>query len=377
VAVLGVVVEAPAVDDPRWVPALHDVVADPSRLSLHAQPIAELTSGAIAGYELLSRFEGPWTAPPDRWFAAADRWGLNAVLQARVLRAAIAARSSLPPNTFLTVNVDPHLLADSSVAGVLTAARDLTRLVLELTEHTRPAQHDALRDVLAHVRTAGGMVAMDDAGTGYAGLTRLLDLRPNILKLDRELVTGIDSDPVKSALVEVLGDLTGRMDTWLLAEGIETGAELDTLVRLGVPLGQGWALARPAATMAEALPSGLVEHIRRTAARCSLDDYVASVARPATIGIDRANCTVLLNQHGQAAEVKTEVGTWRRATLVSPSTRIADAARRAMTRTVEHRYAPLVCTDGQGQVIGVVTVDDLVLALSNGSTPAPPGRQDT
>jgi EAL domain-containing protein (putative c-di-GMP-specific phosphodiesterase class I) len=374
---VGVAVEAPPIDDPRWVRALHDVVADPSLLTLHAQPIVELSSGAIAGYELLSRFDGPWTAPPDRWFAAAERWGLNARLQTRVLRDGIAARRTLPPDTFLTVNLDPHLLADPGVVGVLTGASDLTRFVLELTEHTCPAQRGAVDELLAHVRTAGGMVAMDDAGTGYAGLSRLLDLRPHILKLDRELVTGIDTDPVKSALVEVLGDLTGRMDTWVLAEGIETEAELDTLIRLGVPLGQGWALARPSATMVETLSPALVDHIRHTAARSSLDDYVASLARPAIVGIERANCTVLLNRHGQAAEVRAQAGGWCRATLVSPSTRISDAARRAMTRTVEHRYAPLVCTDGQGQVVGVLAVDDLVFALCNGSGSSPTGRQET
>ena len=163
-------------------------------------------------------------------------WGCNAVLQARVLRAGIAARAALPPDTFLTVNVDPHLLTDPEVAGVLTDAADLTRVVLELTEHTQALQQAHAAGVLATVRAAGGLLAMDDAGTGYAGLSQLLALRPHFVKLDRELVTGIDTDPVKAALVEVFGDLAGRMDTWILAEGVETDAELDTLIRLGVPL---------------------------------------------------------------------------------------------------------------------------------------------
>jgi len=375
--VLDVVMDAvevgPPPDDPRWAHALQRVVDQPDLLSLHAQPIVELTSGAVAGYEMLSRFTGPWQAPPDQWFAAAERWGFNPVLQARVLRAGIAARRLLPPDTFLTVNVDPHLLAHEDVAEVLLGAPELTRLVLELTEHSQAEQASAAEVVLAHVREVGAMVAMDDAGTGYAGLSQLLTLRPHIVKLDRELITGIDTDPVKAALVEVFGDLAGRMDTWVLAEGIETRAELDTLIRLGVPLGQGWALARAAPSMLEVLPPALVEHIRKTALRSSLEGYVASLVSPVEIGAGRAGSVVSLDDNGRAVAVRLHNGQWLPAMLVSPSTLVVDAARRAMTRDVRHRYAPLVCTDGLGQVIGTVGIEDLLLALC-ASTSSGPGR---
>jgi EAL domain-containing protein (putative c-di-GMP-specific phosphodiesterase class I) len=357
---------APPLADPLWAAALQQVVDQPNLLTLHAQPIVELTSGAIAGYEMLSRFSGPWQAAPDQWFAAADRWGFNALLQARVLRAGIAARQLLPPDTFLTVNIDPHLLSHPDIAGVLTGTADLTRLVLELTEHTQAEPGSGPAVVLAHVRGSGGLLAMDDAGTGYAGLSQLLKLRPHIVKLDRELINGVDTDPVKAALVDVFGDLAGRMNTWVLAEGIETEAELDTLIRLGVPLGQGWALARPASTMLEALGPALVDHIRTTALRSSLEGYVAGLVRPVGTG-----SIITLNSNGQATAVRTGDDAWSPATLVSPSTQIVDAARRAMTRDDQHRYAPLVCTDGQGQVIGTIGIDDLMLALCSSSSTAP------
>jgi EAL domain-containing protein (putative c-di-GMP-specific phosphodiesterase class I) len=364
---------APPTSDRRWVHALQRVVDEPELLVLHAQPIVELTSGAVAGYEMLSRFSGPWPAPPDQWFSAAQVWGFNAVLQSRALRAGIAARALLPPDTFLTVNVDPHLLTDPQVAEVLTDARDLTRLVLELTEHTQTEPGSSAASVLAHVREAGGLLAMDDAGTGYAGLSQLIQLRPHIVKLDRELITGVDTDPVKAALVEVFGDLAGRMDTWVLAEGIETEAELDTLIRLGVPLGQGWALARASASMLEALPSVLVDHIRTTALRSSLSGYVASLVRSVQAGPQGTGAAVVLDGNGQACEVRIGDSYWAPATLVSPSTQIVEAARRAMTRPPRHRYAPLVCTDGQGQVIGTIGIDDLMLALCASSS-GPAGR---
>lgn len=354
--------EVPEVDDERWLPALEAVVADGDLMRLHAQPIVELTSGSVAGYEMLSRFAGPWQATPDVWFAAAERWGCNASLQARVVRAGIAARRHLPTDTFLTVNVDPHLLAEPQVAQTLLEVADLSRLVLELTEHTRTATDAGTAAVLAHVRAAGGLLAMDDAGTGYAGLSALLDLRPHIVKLDREFVTGLDVDPVKRALVEVFGDLAGRMDAWILAEGIETSGELDAVIRLGVPLGQGWALARPAPTMLAELTPVLVDHIRTTAARSSLQEHVASLVRPAISGVDPARCGVIVNDAGQATMTRDDRGGWAPAMLVAPSATVGEAARRAMAREVGHRYAPLVCTDGRGQVLGTIAIDDLLLA---------------
>ncbi len=119
--------EVPALSDDQWRRALHDVLDDPTLLTMHAQPIAELTSGDIVGYEMLSRFRGPWRAAPDLWFGAAERWGVNATLQSQALAAGIAARAQLPPNTFLTVNVDPHLLTHPEIAAVLTGTPDLSR----------------------------------------------------------------------------------------------------------------------------------------------------------------------------------------------------------------------------------------------------------
>ncbi|WP_277344791.1 EAL domain-containing protein [Cellulomonas sp. IC4_254] len=330
---------------------------------MHAQPIVELTTGLVAGYELLSRFDGPWRATPDVWFAAAHRWGANPALQARVLEKAVAARADLPPSTFLTVNVDPHLLADDLVADALLQHADLSRVVLELTEHTQVDAAGRAMAVLDRARSAGALVAMDDAGTGYAGLELLLALRPDVVKLDRALVTGIDADPVKRALVEVFGDLVGRMDGWILAEGVETRAELEALIGLGVPLGQGWALGRPQATMLAALPEEDAAHIRAAASRASLTDHVASVVRPVRAGGDRDRDDVLLAGDGRVAEVRDGGGRWVPAMTVAPSASLTEVARRAMLRPQARRWDPLVCTDGNGAVVGTVPLDALLLAL--------------
>lgn len=344
------------------------MVDDPSAHALHAQPIVELTTGFVAGYELLSRFAGPWHATPDVWFAAAQRWGANPALQARVLEKAVAARADLPPNTFLTVNVDPHLLADDLVADALLRHADLSRLVLELTEHTRVDEAGRAMAALHRARAAGALVAMDDAGTGYAGLELLLALRPDIVKLDRALVTGVDADPVKRALVEVFGDLVGRMDGWILAEGVETRAELEALIGLGVPLGQGWALGRPQPEMLVALPPEDAAHIRATSSRASLTANVASVVRPARAGRDRDGADVLLAANGQVTEVRDGVGRWVPAMTVAPSASLTEVARRAMLRPDARRWDPLVCTDANGSVVGTVPLDALLLAVCDSSS---------
>ena len=100
---------------------------------------------------------------------------------------------------------------------------------------------------IARLRNAGAMIALDDAGSGYSGLQQLLALRPEIVKLDRGLVTGVDTDEAKLALVRMLGEVAGQLDAWVLAEGVETEGEFAAFARLGVPLAQGWLFGRPAA----------------------------------------------------------------------------------------------------------------------------------
>ena len=362
--------EVPPPSDPRWRDALAEVIREPHRLALHAQPLAELSTGQVAGYELLSRFEGAIAATPDRWFTAAEHWGVNARLQGRVLARAVELRSELPSGAFLTVNVEPHLLTDPLVAGPLLEQSDLTRIVVEITEHTRAKDPAAFAALLEQVRARGAMIAMDDAGTGHAGLTRLLQLRPDIVKLDRELISGIDTDQVKRALVEVLGDFVGRMDGWVLAEGIETLEELDAIVRLGVPLGQGWALARPAPQLLPALDPGVVAQIRGGAARARLDDAVVKFVLPARVGTDRATCDVLLGPGGRPQQVRwggsgpEDPVRWSPAMVVAPSSSPSEVARRMATRSPGDVPAPVVCTDGSGRVLGVVRPVDLLLALA-------------
>jgi EAL domain-containing protein (putative c-di-GMP-specific phosphodiesterase class I) len=230
-----------------WRRSIERVLTDPAgHLDLAFQPVVDLQRGVVVGYEALARLAGPPSAPPDRWFAAAADEGLAARLEAAVLERALPTRAALPPDCFLSVNLNPNLVLDRTVQGVLDDAGELPGVVLELTEHDRIDDYGGLRRALTRLRASGVNIAMDDAGAGYAGLSSLLALRPDLVKLDRSLIAGIDVDPVKQELVELLATMVGRMDAWVLAEGVERLEELESLIRLGVPLAQGFLLGRPA-----------------------------------------------------------------------------------------------------------------------------------
>lgn len=233
-------------DDPTWGPAI-DAVCAGVGLATVFQPIVDLRRGVVVGYEALSRLSHPGiVGGPDRWFAAAHRAGRSADLDAAALAAGLAHRPALDDGCFLSVNVEPGALASDAVTRAFAAAGGLAGVVVEITEH-RPVDPLALEPTLDRLRGDGAVIAVDDAGAGYAGLAEILLLRPAIVKLDRSLVHGIDHDEAKATLVEMLATYSARVGAQLVAEGVETTDELRRLVALGVPLAQGWALARPAA----------------------------------------------------------------------------------------------------------------------------------
>ena len=203
------------------------------------------------------------TSGPDCWFALARAAGVGAELEAHALRIALEARSALPANCFLSVNVGPQALLSAPVAAVFAGAGDLRGVVVEITEQTAVENYDALFDALAPVRAAGALLAVDDAGAGFASLKHITVLRPDFVKVDRDLIAGIDTDETKAAVVEALGMFTSRLDSWLVAEGVETCAELDRLLSLRVPLAQGYGLGRPPPEMGPAHPDAVALCRRR------------------------------------------------------------------------------------------------------------------
>ncbi|MDB5848591.1 MAG: hypothetical protein JWP29_2343 [Rhodoferax sp.] len=208
------------------------------------QPIFEVRSGCIAGVECLSRFDAQPARSPDAWFRNAVQVGMGVDLEMHCIAKAIDALASLPQNAFIALNASPETIMSGRLLPVLEPL-DLRRIVLEVTEHATVSDYDKLEDELAALRAGGIQLAVDDAGAGYASMRHILHLKPEVIKLDMSLTSGIDHDLGKRALARGLISFAKEIGTQITAEGVETQAELDLLTYLGVDKVQGYLLGRP------------------------------------------------------------------------------------------------------------------------------------
>ena len=215
-------------------------------LVTHFQPIVDLRSGEPIGAEALSRFGQLPVRAPDAWFAEAASVGLGVDLELIALESALEQLHLLPTSVYLSLNASVETMVTERFSEIIGAVAS-ERIMLELTEHTQVIDYPELAQKIAHLRSVGVRVAVDDAGAGYSGLAHILNLKPDVIKLDISLTRGIDKDPARRALGRAL--LTFGLDAYdasLVAEGIETESELETLRSLGCPSGQGFFLGRPA-----------------------------------------------------------------------------------------------------------------------------------
>jgi EAL domain-containing protein (putative c-di-GMP-specific phosphodiesterase class I)/FixJ family two-component response regulator len=213
-------------------------------LQMVFQPIVDLRGGGLVGVEALARFDCEPRRPPDAWFAEAAEVGLGAELELTAVEAAVRELDRVPSGGFMTVNVSASAVLQADLEGVLSRT-PATRIVLELTEHTRIEDYEPVRAAIAAHHRRGVRLAVDDTGAGYAGLQHLLRLRPDIIKLDIDLTRGIDVDPARHALAGALMTFAHEIDAMVVAEGIETSGELEALQALHVPWGQGFHVAEP------------------------------------------------------------------------------------------------------------------------------------
>lgn len=223
--------------------ALEDLLQD-RELNVVLQAVVDLRRGEVTGVEALSRISGPQATPPSEFFADAAAAGVSREAELLAVQRALELLPELPGRTWLALNVSPGTAASPELAE-LFRPHDRSRLVLELTEHAEVERYDALIDALSRLRETGVRIAVDDAGAGFASFRHVVRLRPEIVKLDMSLIAGIDTDPVRRALVSSLLSFSRSIGSVVIAEGIETRGELEVLTSLGVRLGQGYLLGRP------------------------------------------------------------------------------------------------------------------------------------
>jgi EAL domain-containing protein (putative c-di-GMP-specific phosphodiesterase class I) len=206
------------------------------------QPIVDLATGARVGAEALSRFPVDWGKAPDVVFEEAHSIGRGHEVELLALQGAAAHLDRV--GGYVAMNVSPQTLLTPGFAGLL-GGLPLDRVLLELSEHDRVEDYDALARALAPLRAAGMRLAIDDVGAGFSSLRHIVVTDPDVLKMDRSIVSGLHVDPVLSKLVESLVAFGHGCGVTVVAEGIETGEEAAALLALGVDLGQGWFLGRP------------------------------------------------------------------------------------------------------------------------------------
>lgn len=216
------------------------------KMWLAAQPIVRASSTSVYAYELLLRTTSTHLPNPLAIIAAAERQHRIADLGRRVRTHAAIRASQLPPGQRLFVNLHPAEVLDPDLCHPDDPlVKYAGRVTLEVTERARLDGVPGVGEAIARLRHAGYQIALDDLGCGYAGLTSLANLSPDVVKLDMSLIRGIDRDAMRSTLVRAMVDLCRQLGIVVVGEGVETRAERDTLVALGCDLLQGYLFARP------------------------------------------------------------------------------------------------------------------------------------
>ncbi|MBI2764383.1 MAG: EAL domain-containing protein [Chloroflexi bacterium] len=382
-----------------------------------SQPIISLSTGEIAGFEALSRPQCP--APLDApavFLSVARDAGLELHADRTWRRLAIERLApQLPPEALLFLNVSPSSLLNAEFRGPPTA--DLVRryglaperVVFELTEEESITDFAAVRRVLAGFRSEGFGLAIDDAGAGPSSLQSVVELRPNYIKLDRWLTQGIEGDSARRAMVKALVEFAHRTRARVIAEGIETEAELEAFIALDVDYGQGFLLGRPAPGVAPASPA-TTELITSAAGRRGVpvraraasimgltfippvipaamageevlrlfeEDMLLEVVAVEDAGEVTAIITrerILLRfarQYGFAVYArKSAIQLAQPATIIDSHTPARRAAELALQRAPSARHDPLVVIHG-GALAGCIEVLDLMRHLLNADPAAP------
>lgn len=219
-------------------------VLERQALTVVFQPIVELATGRVVGAEALSRFPDLPSRTPDVWFAEASRVGLGAELELMAIVIAISSMDALPAGSYLSLNAAPDTVVRPEFAVTLHGVCP-ERIVLELTEHASVEDYADLERSLRVLRNSGIRLAVDDAGAGFASLRHILNLRPDIVKLDVAITRGLHTDPARRALAAALLTFGHEIGSSIVAEGVESWGEFEALRTLGVAHGQGFALGRP------------------------------------------------------------------------------------------------------------------------------------
>jgi len=342
------------------VPLSSSPVDADDHVAISYQPILDVARGVAAGYQAVARTAPDRPVVPDLLPVVA------------VTRAGLAARASLPPNTFISIPVPLARVDDVAVREQLAAAGDLSGVVLDITrfDSSVAARTEAALD---DYRRAGARIAVGGGDDGQPELGSIVRLRPAIIRLGAAWTRDLDQHPSRRSAIEVTGRLAGQLDAWILADEVETAGELRVLAQLGVPLARGpfvgaaqpvWptidAGARSALPRTAQTPDGELRRLLQQAYTTSDPDAARSVL-PEASGFE---CVVVIDDSAHPVSILQPgpAGTWEPIDVltVHVDTSVTDAVARAMARPPATRFSPITCTDAAGRFVGILRIERLV-----------------
>ncbi|WP_167577921.1 GGDEF domain-containing protein [Ammoniphilus sp. YIM 78166] len=228
-------------------------------LNSYYQPLVTLKDGSVYGWEGLIR--GPENSEfflPSRLFDYAEKTGRSLMLDSICRRKVLGRLAEISADQKIFINVDPRSIEDTNFFQ-REALYQLDRhglspqnIVLEITERHAITNFTRFRELIGTYRKLGYLIAVDDAGAGYSSLETIVQTYPDFIKLDMSLTRSVDADPVKKAIVEAFVTFARKVGCKIIAEGIETKSELESLLELQVDIGQGYFLGRPAHQLCQA-----------------------------------------------------------------------------------------------------------------------------
>lgn len=252
------------------------------------QPIVSLTNGEVFGYEGLSR--GPLNSyfhNPEHLFTFAETEGLLYSTEKLARESAFLHSSAwIKKHEKLFINIDAQVIYDKNFTPghtiELLENYNLTpqNIVFEITERNAINDFKAFKNVLQHYKNQGFQIAVDDAGAGYSSLHAISELQPDYIKIDRSLIQNIHKSNVKANIVEALVMFAKKMNSKLIAEGIETSEELEKVMDLGIDFGQGFLLAKPNLPV-ENISFGTIKQIQEKVSMVNeIGDQIKAIAVP-------------------------------------------------------------------------------------------------
>ncbi|SFV30678.1 EAL domain, c-di-GMP-specific phosphodiesterase class I (or its enzymatically inactive variant) [Devosia crocina] len=223
----------------------------PVAFTMAFHPIIDLAAGKVWGYEALVRgTEGQGAGSVLSAVTEANRYVFDQACRVKAIELAglnlpAASDARLSINFMPNAVYEPKACIRATLAAAARVQFNPNRLMFEFTENERMTDADHVANIVAEYKRMGFMTALDDFGAGYAGLGLLAKFQPDLIKIDMELLRGIDASSARQAIIASIVTMARQMDIAVLAEGVETEAELMTLRSAGISLFQGYYFARP------------------------------------------------------------------------------------------------------------------------------------